>query len=636
MKRSSLFGAFAPFASRENAIARFLGLAFLPVLWLTPALHAAPVSGEAVYKKYCAGCHDAGAGRAPLRSALRQLTAERILRTIDFGLMMSIAYPLHRDEREAVAAYLGKPGHEAGPPASAFCSADRKPMAGDANGNWNGWSATSANTRFQTAEQSGLNAEQVRGLKLKWAFGFPGDVIAFGAPTVLNGTLFTGSASGAIYALDAKTGCIHWVYQANGAVRSAPFGARDGSRTVLVFADQIGWVYALDALTGRALWKRKAGDHDATRLTASPIAHDGVVFIPAASWEETRTYDPKYECCTFRGSITALRVRDGSIVWKTYMVPEPKKTGVNSAGSAQYGPSGAGVWSAPTVDTKRGVMYITTGDNYSHPPTLTSDAVMALELKTGRILWSQQTFADDAYSSACQVKGPNCPPENGPDYDFGSSALLLRSADGRDILVAGQKSGMVFALDPDSKGKILWRTRVGKGGLNGGVQWGMASDGQKIYAATSDAVHLQGGLSSSAGPVGFATFDPAKGGGLTALRLEDGGKAWFAEPAPCEPPRPGCSPAQSAALTAIPGAVFSGSLDGHIRAFSAEDGKVIWDFDTAREYTAVNGVAAKGGSLDGAGPVISGGMLFVNSGYPRQGGMTGNVLLAFGLEEQSK
>jgi polyvinyl alcohol dehydrogenase (cytochrome) len=282
------------------------------------------------------------------------------------------------------------------------------------------------------------------------------------------------------------------------------------------------------------------------------------------------------------------------------------------------------------VDAKRGLLYVATGDNYSVPATSTSDAVMALDLKTGRIVWSEQVLANDAYTSACRNKGVNCPPPNGPDFDFGSSAILVRAPNGKEILVAGQKSGVVYAFDPDAKGKILWQARVGKGGLNGGVQWGMASDEQKVYAAVSDV----SGVMNTAGPVGGATFDPAMGGGLTALHLEDGSKAWFAPSHPCDPPRPGCSPGQSAALTLIPGVVFSPSLDGHVRAFSTEDGEMLWDFDTAAQtYSTVNGVPAKGGSIDGAGPVIAGGMVFVNSGYPRNGGMPGNVLLAFAPEE---
>jgi polyvinyl alcohol dehydrogenase (cytochrome) len=589
------------------------------------------VSGAEVYQKYCAACHDQASPRIPPKEALQKLSSARILRTLDFGLMMSIAYPLKREERESVASFLGVSGPEPGPPASAFCSSEKHPMASVSAANWNGWSPSLSNTRYQPTEQAGIAIGQVRGLKLKWAYGFPGDITAFAAPTVLNGTIFVGSAGGVIQALDAKTGCVHWVYQANGPVRSALLAVPNGGRTALLFGDQIGWFYSLDAMTGKQLWRKRAEDHEATRLTGSPVANDGVVFIPAASWEETRSLDPQYPCCTFRGSVTALRVRDGAQVWKSYLVGMPVKTGVTSLGTAQYGPSGAGVWSAPTIDTKRGVLYVATGDNYSQPATTTSDAVVALQLKTGKIVWSQQTLPGDAYNSSCRNKtAPNCPAESGPDYDFGSSALMVRTPDGRDMLVAGQKSGVVYALDPDQKGKIVWQARVGKGALNGGVQWGMASDGQKVYASVGDAAPLRQTTGGALAPVGNVDFDQTQGGGLTALRLGDGSKAWFSPGHACDPPKPGCGPAQSGAVTAIPGVVFSGSLDGHLRGYSTEDGQVLWDFDTAKDYSTVNGVAAKGGSMDGAGPVIAGGMIYVNSGYPRNGGMPGNVLLAFG------
>jgi polyvinyl alcohol dehydrogenase (cytochrome) len=279
-------------------------------------------------------------------------------------------------------------------------------------------------------------------------------------------------------------------------------------------------------------------------------------------------------------------------------------------------------------------LYVTTGDNYSHPATTTSDAVVALSLKDGQIAWSRQTLPGDVYNASCATKSTNCPSTVGPDYDYGSSAMLVRTANGRDLVVAGQKSGMVYALDPANRGAILWQTRVAKGGINGGVQWGMATDGRLVFAAAADAVRSSNVVGAAL--VGDAPLDPAAGGGLTALRIADGARAWFAPAAPCAPPRPGCSPAQSGALTAIPGVVFSGSMDGHLRGFSTADGKRLWDFDTQRSYTTINGVTARGGSLDGAGPVIVGGMLFVNSGYPRFGGSPGNVLLAFGVGEARK
>ncbi len=587
------------------------------------------ISGEDVYRKNCASCHDQVSARIPTHDALQKMSAARILRTMDFGLMMSIAYPLKRDEREAVAKFLGTSAADAPPPRSAFCAPGVTAMSGSPAGNWTGWSPAPDNTRYQPAARAGLTSAQVPNLKLKWAFGFADDVTAFGSPSVVNGTLFLGSASGAVQALDTKSGCIEWLFQANGPVRSTTVAVQQGNNWSLVFGDQIGWVYSLDAKTGKLNWKKRVEDHEATRLTGAPAVHDGVVFIPAASWEETRAIDPNYRCCTFRGSVTALRARDGSMLWKTYMVDPPAKTGVNKSGVDQLGPSGAGVWSTPTVDARRGLLYVTTGDNYSFPATRTSDSVMALELKTGRIVWSRQTTPNDVYNSACGGGGINCPPGNGPDFDFGSSALMLKTPAGRELLFAGQKSGMVFALDPEREGQIVWQTRVGTGGTNGGVQWGMASDGQQLYAAVSDVVRPPGGI-GGAGAIGNANLDPVKGGGLAALRLDDGTKIWSVPGTPCAPQRSGCSPAQPAAVAAIPGAVFSGAMDGHLRAFSATDGKLLWDFDTAKPFTTVNGVRAAGGSLDGAGAVISGGMVFVNSGYPRFGGMPGNVLLAFG------
>jgi polyvinyl alcohol dehydrogenase (cytochrome) len=590
-------------------------------------------SGAEIYAKHCASCHDQTSPRVPPRDALTKMSPARILPTLDFGLMMSVAYPLRRDEREAVAAFLGTGPDDTAPPAQAMCKAGRA-LATATLGAWTGWSPSPANTRFQPVDQARLSAAEVPRLELKWAFGFPGDVTAFAAPTVLGGTLFVGSAAGSVQALDAKSGCIYWVYKASGPVRSAMTVASDGRRRILLFSDQNGSVYAVDARSGEEMWKTRVEAHEATRLTGGFALHDGLAFVPAASWEETRSIDPAYKCCTFRGSVTAVRVRDGSVAWKTHLVDMPAKTGTTAVGTDTFGPSGAGVWSAPTVDASRGVLYITTGDNYSYPATATSDAVMALDLKSGRIVWSRQTTPNDVYNSACGGRGPNCPPNNGPDFDFGSSAMLVKTAGGRDVIVAGQKSGVVYGLDPNDHGRVLWQTRVGAGGTNGGVQWGMASDGRYAFAAVSDVGRQPGGIGGAAG-LGNAPLHPTQGGGLTALNVLDGSKAWVSPGTPCAPPRNGCSPAQPAAVTAIPGVVFSGAMDGHLRAFSTTDGKLLWDVDTAKPYTTTNGVPGTGGSLDGAGPVVAGGMLFVNSGYPRFGGMPGNVLLAFAPASQS-
>jgi len=414
------------------------------------------------------------------------------------------------------------------------------------------------------------------------------------------------------------------VFQATGPVRSALLAAPLGDKYAILFGDSIGWFYSIEAETGRLLWKKRPEPHEATRLTGAPMAYQGSVFIPVASWEESRTTNPEYPCCTFRGSVVALRIKDGSQIWKTYTIAEkPKQTGKN-----EWGPSGAGIWSAPTLDAKRGVLYVSTGDNYSTPATPLSDAVLALELATGKIVWSKQTTPGDVWNTLCSTKD-NCP---GPDFDYGASVILEKLDNGRDVLLAGQKSGVVYALDPDRKGEILWQVRVGQGGTNGGVQWGMASDGNQVYAATSDVRRSQAPNADPLDPrPQFA--DPKVGGGLTALRIATGEKVWFAPPVVCGPAaKPGCSPAQSQAVTVIPGVVFSGSLDGHLRAYSAEEGKVVWDFDTVRDYETVNHVRATGGSLNGPGAVVVGGMLFVNSGYARLGSIPGNVLLAFSVD----
>jgi len=596
-------------------------------------------SGEQVYRTRCASCHDQASPRIPPRDALQKMSALRILRALDFGAMMTVAYPLSRDERKAVAGYLGVAGPPSTPPPSAFCSDRRVKLdspAGPARMEWNGWSPASTNSRFQSADAARLSIDQVRRLKLKWAFGFDGDVTAFAQPTVIDGQVFVGSAGGVIHALRAETGCLQWTFQADGPVRSSIVVARTGRTHALLFGDQTGWFYSLEAETGKLLWKKKIETHDAARLTGAPVTYNGNVFVPVASWEETRSLDPDYACCTFRGSVVALSIRDGKQVWKTYLVPEAIQTGKTKRGTPQLGPSGVGVWASPTLDPRRGVMYVATGDNYSSPATSLSDAIVAIEIATGRIVWSRQTTSGDAYNSSCGTDKLNCPPEDGPDYDFGSSAILSQLPGGRDILLAGQKSGTIFALDPDKKGDIVWQARIASPaanvGTSVGVQWGMASDGERVYGATSGY-----GRTRPTDPLDTRRniLDPRQGGGLTALRIADGSTIWHAPPIVCAPAAPtGCSPGQSAAVTGIPGVVFSGSMDGHLRGYAAEDGKVIWDFDTAREFQSVNGVKASGGSIDGPGAVVVNGMAFINSGYSRFGGMPGNVLLAFAPEDQ--
>ncbi len=595
---------------------------FFAFLFPLVALAAAP--GEAVYEKRCSSCHEQINDRIPHRDALRMMPSARILRALDSGAMMAVAFTMNREDRMAVASWLGTSAPVSGPPASAFCADRSVKLAATPAASWNGWSPDGSNARFQAGDAARLSIDQVRALKLKWAFGFDGDVTAFAAPTVIDGQVFVGSAAGIIHAMRAGTGCLQWVFQANGPVRSSILAVPFGSRHALLFGDMTGWFYALEAETGKLLWKVQVETHDSTRLSGGPAVYGGTVYVPVASWEETRSGDPDYACCTFRGSVVALRIGDGKQLWKTYMTGVPVENGKSPRGTPNFGPSGVGVWSRPTVDAKRNLLYVATGDNYSTPATDLSDAVIALDIATGAVVWSRQVTAEDVFSGACG-RG-SC----GPDFDFGSSPILTQSAEGRELLLAGQKSGIVWALDPAKKGEIVWQARVGKGGTNGGVQWGMATDGQRVFASVSDVKRVR---QTNPTDPRRSSFDPNVGGGLTALRVADGKEEWHVAATPCPEGAPsGCSPSQPGAVTEIPGVVFATSTDGHIRAHSAENGKLLWEFDTMRDFDTANGVKGRGGSIDGPGAVVVNGMLFISSGYPRNGGVPGNVLLAFGPE----
>ncbi len=582
--------------------------------------------GAKLYSESCAMCHDGGNDRAPSREALRGMTPEHVLAALETGAMVSMASRRNAAERRAIAEYVtgqNVSGNlELTPRPEAMCQGGGSAFAASAGPAWNGWGVNTSNTRFQEAAAAGLTADQVPRLKLKWVFGFAGDLQAYAHPVVAGGRVFIGSQGGKVYSLSAATGCIYWWYPAAAGVRAAASVAGNN----VFFGDQTATVYALDAAKGTLRWKTKVDDFPVARITGSPKFYNGRLYVPVASGEEAAGALPDYQCCRFRGSLVALDAATGKQIWKTYTVDPPKPTKKNKLGTQLWGPSGAPIWSSPAIDPRRNAIYVTTGDNYSDPPTRLSDAFLALDLNTGKILWSRQMTAADAYVSACRLPDKtNCPDSNGPDLDFSSSPILVDLPNGKRTLVAGQKSGVVHAIDPDQQGEVLWQTRIGKGGTMGGVQWGSAADSSNVYVALSDIGRIMLTFSTQ------TDADPKQGGGMFALRLSDGKQVWYTPPGSCGN-RPRCSPAQSAAVSAIPGAAFSGSVDGHLRAYSATDGKVIWDFDTVGTYKTVNGVEGRGGSLDGPGPAIAGGMLFVNSGYPSAGGMPGNVLLAFSLD----
>jgi polyvinyl alcohol dehydrogenase (cytochrome) len=601
--------------------------------------------GAALYRQRCAVCHEGGASdRAPDRTILQYMPPASIARTLETGVMREMAGSLSPAERDAIAAFLtaGAPRAKSDPaprPPVGLCPASPKSFSVEPGvPQWNGWSPDFSNHRFQPAAMAGITAADVPRLKLKWAFGFEGDSLAFSQPTVAAGTLFVGSQQGKVFSLDASTGCLRWSFQAETAVRTAvtigPLSGKQPANYAVFFGDQRGGVYAVDAATGRLLWRVQADSHPQTRITGSPQFFRGRVYVPVSSAEEVASIDPHYECCRFRGSVVALDAETGAQLWKTYLVDEaPHPTTKSALGTQFLGPSGVAIWSAPTLDPEHKVLYVGTGNNYSDPAVTTSDAILALDMDTGKILWSRQLTPEDAYNSSCRTTMENCPKSKGPDFDFGSSPILVALPGGHRALVAGQKSGVVYGLDPDNAGRVLWQARVGEGGVNGGVQWGSAADENNAYVALSDVTRTRHEATINGQKMVTRTLDPSKGGGLFALRLATGEKVWQTLPSKsaCQD-RPNCSPAQSSALTAIPGAVFSGAMDGHLRAYSTADGHIVWDFDAVRDFTTVNGVSGRGGAFDGPGPAIVGGILYVNSGYGRFGAMPGNVLLAFSVD----
>jgi polyvinyl alcohol dehydrogenase (cytochrome) len=596
-----------------------------------PAL--AQQDGAALYASHCAQCHDGGDGqsRVPGHGAMQAMSFDHVLGTLTSGSMAAMAKDRSDSERRAIAAFVtGKAAvGDNAVDAEGRCTQQvnffPQPLDGP---RWNGWGVDAANSRFQSAEMAGLTAEEVPRLRLKWAYAFPGASVSFAPPTIVGGLLFIGGTDRKVHALDARSGCTRWTLPTDAAVRAAiSFGPLPGTdQFAIFFGDLRANAYAVNALTGALIWKTKVEEHPAARITGAPTLHSGVLYIPVSSLEEAAGSQASYECCTFRGSVVALEAVTGKPVWQAYTIPEvPHPTGKNARGTQLFGPSGAAVWSAPTIDPKRNAVYVATSNSYSNPPAATADAVLAFELATGKLLWKQQATPSDAFIVACfGADKTNCPEDHGPDHDFGQSPILVTLRDGRRVLAIAQKSGVVHALDPDDGGKILWQTRIGKGGALGGSEWGSAADQDRIYVANSDVRFLRDGT---------RRLDATQGGGLFGLDLASGKIAMEVSPVACGD-RLQCSPALSAAVSLIPGVVFSGGVSGFLRAYATADGKLLWEYDTARDYTTVNGAPGHGGAIDGPGPIIAGGMLYTNSGYGQWGGVAGNALLAFEVAKE--
>jgi polyvinyl alcohol dehydrogenase (cytochrome) len=460
-------------------------------------------------------------------------------------------------------------------------------------------------------------------LKVKWVHKYPGRS-AYGQPTLVGGRVFVTSSTGRVSALDAASGCELWAYEAGQGVKSpivvADLGPDAPARYAAFFGDEKAFAHAVDAETGKGLWKTQLDTHAVARVTGPSKYFEGRLYMPLSSVEEAAAgRDPRYPCCTFRGSVVSLDAKTGRVIWKTYSIenpPAPFKK--NSAGTQMFGPAGGAIWSSPTIDRQRRLLYVATGNSYTDVEEEGSNAIQAWELDSGRRKWVTQATPKDSYLVSCNKGNAgvgNCPETAGPDHDFGSPPLLRTLPGGKQILVASQKSGTVYGIDP-ADGKILWQRQVGTGGPLGGVQHGPAADATHAYVAVSDVA---------------TRVNPRPG--LTALKLDDGTPLWHV-PTPaaqCQWGAARCARAQAAAVTAIPGVVFSGAFDGHIRAYAAGSGEIIWQHDTGQSYTTVDGSAARGGTIDFGGTTVADGVVYVNSGYGLWGSV-GHVLIAFSVD----
>lgn len=565
---------------------------------------------------------------------LQMMAADAILSALTDGLMKEQGAGLTSAARREVAEYLAGAPLEAGVPThlAPRCAAP----AGDARAGVArrarfqdsqppmalGWGHD--NARYIPAAVAGLSREEVPGLELKWAFAFPGAIRARSQAAIAYGAIYVGSQDGTVYSLDLRSGCIRWTYRSSAEVRTAmvlePKSA-GGLATSVYFGDVIARVHAVDARTGTGLWMVKVDEHPNATITGTPTLHGGVLYVPVSSLEVTTAADAKYECCRFRGSVVALDAKSGAVRWKAYSIAEePKPVRKTSSGTRVFAPSGAPVWNSPTIDAKRGVLYVGTGENYSSPANDRSDAVLAFRLQDGKLVWSRQMLAGDAWNVACMMQNnPNCPGENGPDVDIASGTILATLPGGRQVLLAGQKNGFVYALDPDAAGAVLWKVRIGRGGIQGGVHFGMSLEGTRLLVPISDLKDGHDGRH----------YDIEGRPGLYAVDAASGRIEW-SSPAPdaCKG-RQYCDPGISAALTSIPGVVLAGHMDGVLRAYDSATGRIIWQYDSTRGVRTVSGETAHGGSFGGPGPAVRDGYVVVTSGYGLYFHMPGNVLLVF-------
>lgn len=489
-----------------------------------------------------------------------------------------------------------------------------------------GWGIDERNTRYQP--NSEIRAGNVDELQLQWVYGLA-DSTPRSYPAVTEDTIFVGDSNRGVVALDRRTGCERWLFEQQGEISSAILRGRIGDREILVFNDRTQGVFAIDAKDGALIWHTEIDDEPIPWYSGTPLVTETAVYVPISSLEVALAANPLFGCCTSSGGMAALDIATGKKRWYLPTIEAPaQETGSHWGFVQKYGPSGAPVWAAPSFDAETGLLFFGTGQNYSHPTTDTSDALFAVQVSTGEVQWVQQYTANDAYTAACNIKAlnhPNCPEPSGPDVDFGAATLLLKAPSGRKLLVAGQKSADIHALDPATNTRV-WTTNLGRGGIIGGVHWGLAANESMglVFAPISDKAIA-----------GFPSPGDPKPG-LYALEIETGAQRWsYTRPSRCE--EEPCVYGLSAALLASNDLVLSASMDGYIEAFAAASGERLWSYDAWRDYDSVNGVPTSGGAFDAHGPMIAGDQLIITSGYGYVGRQRGgNALLVFALESNDE
>ena len=593
-------------------------------------------SGGQVFADNCAVCH-----ALPLMAyqfpQMKGRPPGFVYDALTTGAMRRIGRTLDEESRRAAAEFFTGVAYETPESArdhrvSPMCEGDR--LAFDwTSPTYASWGGSVRNQRSIPAGD-GFSATEVADLTVQWVVAFPEATQLRSHPTASGGALFVGSHNGSVYALDQATGCTRWHFKAGAEVRSAVTITRslgpgdapgEAARMLAVFADRAAFTYAVDAETGALVWKTSVDPHPSAAVTGSVSAHGGRLFVPLSSNEDVGPLDGSYPCCTHSGAVVALDARTGEILWRTPTIEEPAGvTGHTEAGTEVRGPSGASVWNTPTVSTRHGLLFVGSGNNHSRPASARSDSILAMDLETGRVVWSHQAQANDAWNAACLWSVSDqvgCPTPVGPDIDFGATTMLVE-LEGREIVVAGAKSGILHAFDA-ATGALKWKRRISQGGPEDGIRYGMATRDGVLYVPSTDARD---------NPDTGETARP----GLYAVGLEEAKPLWSVDREQLcggEGDDAGdCDDAIGAPPLAMEEVLFVGTADGTLYAIDRATGSPLWRMETARAFETLRGGTTRGGSIYGTvGPMYANGRLFVSSGYG-QAEIPGNALIALAPE----